>query len=108
MARRMRYRFRQRTALGLALSALMFGGFAFAVAPMLWWGCALAVLILGTYLAYLRRQVRMEEEIRRRRAARLSRSRQQPNRAAPDEVSRSATTAPPSTATPPESCVDAR
>ncbi|BCK58558.1 gephyrin-like molybdotransferase receptor GlpR [Nocardia wallacei] len=84
MARRMRYRFRQRTALGLALSALMFGGFAFAVAPMLWWGCALAVLILGTYLAYLRRQVRMEEEIRRRRAARLSRSRQQPNRAAPD------------------------
>lgn len=84
MARRMRYRFRQRTALGLALSALMFGGFAFAVAPMLWWGCALAVLTLGTYLAYLRRQVRMEEEIRRRRAARLSRGRQRPERAAPD------------------------
>ncbi|HEY5857831.1 MAG TPA: hypothetical protein VIW24_28285, partial [Aldersonia sp.] len=28
-----------------------------------------------TYLAYLRRQVRMEEEIRRRRMARLTRSR---------------------------------
>ncbi|MFJ1459949.1 gephyrin-like molybdotransferase receptor GlpR [Nocardia sp. N2S4-5] len=84
MARRMRYRFRQRTALGLALSALMFGGFAFAVAPMLWWGCALAVLTLGTYLAYLRRQVRMEEEIRRRRAARLSRGRQLPDRPATD------------------------
>ena len=72
-ARRLRYRFRQRTALGLALSALLFGAFAVAVAPMLWWGCALSVLTLGTYLVYLRRQVRMEEEIRYRRAARLAR-----------------------------------
>ncbi|RDI51746.1 divisome protein SepX/GlpR [Nocardia mexicana] len=75
IARRARYRFRQRTALGLALSALMFGAFAFAVAPMLWWGCALSVGVLGAYLVYLRRQVHMEEEIRRRRAARLSRGR---------------------------------
>ncbi|WP_040750667.1 divisome protein SepX/GlpR, partial [Nocardia transvalensis] len=62
MARRVRYRFRQRTALGLTLSALMFGGFAFAVTPVLWWACALAVVTLGGYLAYLRRQVRLEED----------------------------------------------
>ncbi|WP_280268235.1 gephyrin-like molybdotransferase receptor GlpR [Nocardia wallacei] len=83
IARRARYRFRQRTALGLALSALMCGAFAFAVAPMLWWGCALSVVLLGAYLVYLRRQVRMEEEIRRRRAARLSRGRRRPEDAEP-------------------------
>ncbi|GAB2721745.1 divisome protein SepX/GlpR [Nocardia thraciensis] len=83
IARRARYRFRQRAALGLALSALMFGAFAFAVAPMLWWGCALSVGALAAYLIYLRRQVHMEEEIRRRRAARLSRGRRRPEDAEP-------------------------
>jgi hypothetical protein len=73
VARTARYRFRQRTALGLALSALLFGGFAVAVTPMLWWGCGATGLILVAYLIYLRHQVRLEEEIRRRRTARLGR-----------------------------------
>ncbi len=73
MARAARYRFRQRTTLGLVLSALLFGGFAVAVTPMLWWGCAAAGVLFAGYLIYLRRQVRLEEEIRRRRAARLTR-----------------------------------
>lgn len=73
VARVARYRFRQRTTLGLALSALLFGGFAVAVTPMLWWGCGASVLVLVGYLIYLRRQVRFEEDIRRRRTARLSR-----------------------------------
>ncbi|MBF6060365.1 hypothetical protein IU500_06180 [Nocardia terpenica] len=75
IARATRYRFRQRTALGLVLSLLLFGGFALAVSPMLWWGCGLSAALLVVYLFYLRRQVRMEEEIRRRRAARLARGR---------------------------------
>lgn len=75
LARRVRYRFRQRTALALLVSALAFGGFAFLATPMLWWGSAAAALLLVVYLGYLRRQVRVEEEIRRRRSARLARVR---------------------------------
>ncbi|MCC3317291.1 divisome protein SepX/GlpR [Nocardia africana] len=78
IARAARYRFRQRTALGLILSTLLFGAFAIVVNAALWWGCALSVVALGGYLAYLRRQVRYEEDIRRRRAARLSGARQRP------------------------------
>ncbi|MFI5780579.1 gephyrin-like molybdotransferase receptor GlpR [Nocardia sp. NPDC051570] len=73
IARAARYRFRQRSTLGLVLSMLLFGGFAMVITPMLWWACGLSGIVLVTYLIYLRRQVRMEEEIRRRRAARLSR-----------------------------------
>lgn len=73
VARAARYRFRQRTTLGLALSALLFGAAAVAMTPLLWWGCGVSVLVLAGYLIYLRRQVRFEEDIRRRRAARLSR-----------------------------------
>ena len=75
MARAARYTFRQRAVLGLALAALAFGGLSVALSPMFWWGCGGSVLVLVTYLAYLRKQVRMEEEIRRRRLARLARSR---------------------------------
>lgn len=76
LARRVRYRFRQRTALALLVSALAFGAFAVLATPMLWWGSAAAALLLVVYLVYLRRQVRVEEEIRRRRCARLARVRQ--------------------------------
>ncbi len=73
MARAARYRFRQRMTLALALSALLFGAFSLVVSPLLWWGCGLSGLVLAGYLFYLRRQVRFEEEIRRRRSSRLSR-----------------------------------
>lgn len=73
VARATRYRFRQRSTLALALSALLFGAAGVALTPLLWWGCGLAVLGLAGYLFYLRRQVRFEEEIRRRRSSRLSR-----------------------------------
>ncbi|WP_040819114.1 divisome protein SepX/GlpR [Nocardia jiangxiensis] len=72
VARAARYRYRQRMTLALALSALLFGGFGLAVSPLLWWGCGLSALVLAGYLFYLRRQVRFEEEIRRRRSSRLS------------------------------------
>ncbi|WP_431957320.1 divisome protein SepX/GlpR [Nocardia lijiangensis] len=75
IARAARYTFRQRAVLGLLLSSILCGALALVISPLLWWACALFVLGLGTYLAYLRRQVRMEEEIRRSRAARLTRGR---------------------------------
>ncbi|MGY4102976.1 divisome protein SepX/GlpR [Nocardia sp. R16R-3T] len=75
IARAARYTFRQRAVLGLILAAVVFGGLSVALSPMFWWGCGGSALILVTYLAYLRKQVRMEEEIRRRRLARLARSR---------------------------------
>lgn len=90
IARAARYTFRQRAVLGLVLLALILGGLGIALNPLFWWGCGASALILVTYLAYLRKQVRMEEEIRRRRSARLSRSRQlgdqpRPRRADPGD-----------------------
>ncbi|WP_342216723.1 gephyrin-like molybdotransferase receptor GlpR [Nocardia asiatica] len=73
IARAARYTFRQRAVLGLLLTAVLAGVLALVVTPLLWWVCGLAATVLVTYLAYLRKQVRMEEEIRRRRSARLNR-----------------------------------
>lgn len=75
IARAARYTFRQRAVLGLILAAVTFGGLSVALSPLFWWGCGGSALVLVTYLGYLRKQVRMEEEIRRRRLARLARSR---------------------------------
>ncbi|TQM30497.1 gephyrin-like molybdotransferase receptor GlpR [Nocardia bhagyanarayanae] len=75
MARAARYTFRQRAVLGLLLTGILCGALGIVVSPLLWWACGLSVVVLGTYLAYLRKQVRMEEEIRRRRASRLTRGR---------------------------------
>ncbi|WP_431940080.1 divisome protein SepX/GlpR [Nocardia grenadensis] len=72
IARAARYTFRQRAVVALVLGAVLCGGLAVAVAPIFWWGCGGAVLSLGTYLGYLRKQVRIEQEIRRRRSARLA------------------------------------
>ncbi|WP_063052617.1 divisome protein SepX/GlpR [Nocardia arthritidis] len=76
IARAARYTFRQRAVLGLLLTAILSGALALVLTPLLWWACGLAATVLVTYLAYLRKQVRMEEEIRRRRAARLHRGHQ--------------------------------
>ncbi|WP_330228443.1 hypothetical protein OHA40_20110 [Nocardia sp. NBC_00508] len=73
IARAARYTFRQRAVLGLVLTAILCGALAFVLTPLLWWGTGLSCVVLVTYLAYLRKQVRMEEEIRRKRAARLNR-----------------------------------
>ncbi|MEV0359212.1 gephyrin-like molybdotransferase receptor GlpR [Nocardia sp. NPDC050697] len=83
IARAARYTFRQRAVLGLMLAGLLCGGLGLAVAPALWWGTGLSLVVLVGYLAYLRKQVRMEEEIRRRRSARLGRGRR---RAEADET----------------------
>ncbi|MGW4243407.1 divisome protein SepX/GlpR [Nocardia sp. NPDC004722] len=74
-ARAARYTFRQRAVLGLVLSTLILAAAGFAIASLLWALCALSAVVLVGYLGYLRRQVRIEADIRRRRAARAVRKR---------------------------------
>jgi hypothetical protein len=45
------------------------------VAPVAWWVCGVASAVTVLYLAYLRRQTRIEERLRRRRMQRIARSR---------------------------------
>jgi hypothetical protein len=69
---RARYAFRQRVVLAMLVAAVGTGVVAGVVLPVLWWAHgALDVLLVG-YLVYLRRQVRLEETIRARRAARMA------------------------------------
>ncbi|MGW4353078.1 divisome protein SepX/GlpR [Nocardia sp. NPDC004582] len=73
VARAARYTFRQRAVLGLVLAVLLFAASGLAISSILWWLAALSGTVLIAYLAYLRKQVRLEEDIRRRRAARAAR-----------------------------------
>ncbi|MET7994953.1 gephyrin-like molybdotransferase receptor GlpR [Amycolatopsis sp. NPDC005232] len=73
IAARAKYAFRQRIVvilLILAVASAAFAGFAMSV---VWWGNAVVDVILVGYLAYLRRQVRIEDDIRQRRMARYAR-----------------------------------
>ncbi len=80
---RAKYVFRQRVVLGLALGALATVVLAYTVSGLLWWLHAVLDVALVGYLGYLRRQVRIEEEVRQRRAARLAGSRPRPSIADP-------------------------
>jgi hypothetical protein len=70
-----KYRFRSRMLSGMALAILFTGIAAFSLSPSMWWVCAAVGTITALYLAYLRRQTRIEEQLRRRRAHRMMRSR---------------------------------
>lgn len=48
---------------------------AFKISPSAWWVCGSAIGITLLYLGYLRRQTRIEEKVRRRRAQRMARAR---------------------------------
>lgn len=69
---RARYTFRQRVVVLMLMAAVISAVVAATVSPLFWWAHVLIDLGLVAYLGYLRRQVRIEEEIRQRRAARLS------------------------------------
>jgi len=74
VARRARYGFRQRvtvTLLVLAVVTLLGAAIGYSV---LWWPQLLVDLTLVGYLAYLRRQTRIEEDVRERRLARMGRA----------------------------------
>ncbi|GAA4810986.1 divisome protein SepX/GlpR [Tomitella cavernea] len=70
-----RYRTRQRVVLSMAGGIVVTAVFALAFLPLFWWGTAAFAGAVMVYLGYLRRQVRLEEQIRRRRMARLKKAR---------------------------------
>jgi hypothetical protein len=70
-----KYKFRKRMLMILAAVVLALGAAAYTVAPMAWWACGVMGGVTVLYLAYLRRQTRIEERLRRRRAQRIARSR---------------------------------
>lgn len=73
-----KYTFRQRVVLALLVLLLAAGATALLVSTVFWWVAgALGAGLVG-YLTYLRRQVRIEESIRARRAARLTGARRAP------------------------------
>jgi hypothetical protein len=69
---RARYGFRQRIVVLMLMAALISGLVAVLLSPLVWWIHAAIDIGLVGYLGYLRRQVRIEEEIRERRTARLA------------------------------------
>lgn len=70
-----KFRFRKRVLAVLAVTLLFSAAAAFLVTPSAWWLCGGAGTLTVLYLAYLRRQTRIEEQLRRRRAQRMARSR---------------------------------
>jgi hypothetical protein len=75
IAARAKYGFRQRVVVILLVVAVATAGVAGFLVPLVWWGHAAADVVLVGYLVYLRRQVRIEEEIRQRRLARFNSTR---------------------------------
>ncbi|MGL6236762.1 MAG: divisome protein SepX/GlpR [Segniliparus sp.] len=73
-ARAQRYAVRQRIVLALLISFVAATVLAFAMTPLVWYAAGAIAATLVGYLAYLRRQVRIEERIRARRMARFARS----------------------------------
>ncbi|WP_214368151.1 gephyrin-like molybdotransferase receptor GlpR [Pseudonocardia sp. H11422] len=78
LAARARYAVRQRIVLTLLALAGISAIVAWLALPAVWWLHLLVDLALVGYLVYLRRQVRMEEAIRARRAARMAGPRRPP------------------------------
>jgi hypothetical protein len=67
-----KYVFRQRVVVGLTVGALAAVVLAFTLSSLWWWIHVALDTVIAGYLGYLRRQVHIEEEVRRRRAARLA------------------------------------
>lgn len=70
-----KYAFRKRVLVAMALVLVGSAITAFEVTDTAWWICGTATTITLFYLAYLRRQTRIEEKVRRRRMKRMARAR---------------------------------
>jgi hypothetical protein len=70
-----KYAFRQRVVLAMLIGAVVTAVAGAVAFPMAWWAHGVIDVVLVSYLVYLRRQVRIETEIRERRLARLQRVR---------------------------------
>lgn len=70
-----KYRFRKRMLTAMAAVMMLTAVLSFTVSSSLWWTCGVTAGVTVLYLAYLRRQTRIEEQVRRRRQQRASRTR---------------------------------
>ncbi|MGB8390876.1 gephyrin-like molybdotransferase receptor GlpR [Mycobacterium sp.] len=70
-----KYAFRKRVLMVTAVILVGSATAAFEVSPSAWWLCGTATGVTVLYLAYLRRQTRIEEKVRRRRMQRMARAR---------------------------------
>jgi hypothetical protein len=70
-----KYVFRKRVLMAMAVVLVGSATAAFELTPGAWWVCGSATAVTLLYLAYLRRQTRIEEKVRRRRMQRMARSR---------------------------------
>jgi hypothetical protein len=83
---RARYAFRQRVVVVTMMAALVSGLIGGFLLPAMWWLHAAIDIGFVGYLGYLRRQVRIEEEIRERRTARMAAQRRVQTPARPTHV----------------------
>ena len=70
-----KYTFRKRVLMLMAVFLVGSATTAFEVSRTAWWVCGSATAMTLLYLAYLRRQTRIEEKMRRRRLQRMARAR---------------------------------
>src|SRR6478735_5736639 len=70
-----KFKFRKRMLMVMAALVVASAVAAYTVTPVLWWACGVIGGVTLLYLGYLRRQTRIEERLRRRRAQRIARSR---------------------------------
>ncbi|ODQ93494.1 gephyrin-like molybdotransferase receptor GlpR [Mycolicibacterium holsaticum] len=70
-----KYNFRKRMLTAMAAMLVVSAIAAATLSPSLWWLCGAVGGVTVLYLGYLRRQTRIEERLRRRRAQRIARSR---------------------------------
>lgn len=71
-----KYRQRRRVTMVLGGATVLFAVVALLLASWLWAGAVISAALLALYLTYLRRQVKIEAQIRQRRMERLQRARQ--------------------------------
>ncbi|MFM8598964.1 MAG: gephyrin-like molybdotransferase receptor GlpR [Mycobacterium sp.] len=70
-----KYRFRMRMLIAMSVVMVATAVLAFTVSDRLWWTCGAVAAVTVLYLAYLRRQTRIEAQVRRRRQQRMERLR---------------------------------
>lgn len=70
-----KYAFRRKVLMVMAVVLVGSATAAFEITQTAWWFCGIATAFTLLYLAYLRRQTRIEEKIRRRRTQRMARAR---------------------------------
>jgi hypothetical protein len=68
-----KYRFRKRVLMVMAAMMIATAVASFTLSTAFWWACGTAAAVTVLYLGYLRRQTRIEEQVRRRRQQRMAR-----------------------------------